>query len=359
MKVMLYIGHPAQYLFFRETIKRLYKNNYAVLIVIKDKDVLGELITNDRFDFFKIIQLKYRNKLSITISLLIREVAFFLKALRFKPDLIIGTDPIVAHTGKLLNISNVITLEDDFDVIPKLTRITYPFCKHILVPNVCKVGEKFENKKIGYSGYMKLAYLHPNIFMPIYELNLLKPYFLLRFSSLKAHHDDKINGLSDGIIDVIINILDKHGTVYISSERILPEKYNKYLLTIDKSKIHSVLYNSEIFISDSQSMSVEAAMLGVPSIRFSDFAGKIGVLEELEKKYQLTFGISADKPDLLLNKVDELLNMEERKESFQKRRQKMLADKIDVTAFLVWFIENYPKSVEIIKENPDYQCRFK
>ena len=37
----------------------------------------------------------------------------------------------------------------------------------------------------------------------------------------------------------------------------------------------------------------------------------------------------------------------------------MLADKIDVTAFLVWFVENYPQSFQIMKENPDYQLRFK
>ncbi|MDD4848019.1 MAG: hypothetical protein PHR53_04550 [Bacteroidales bacterium] len=47
------------------------------------------------------------------------------------------------------------------------------------------------------------------------------------------------------------------------------------------------------------------------------------------------------------------------REEFQLRRQKMLADKIDVTAFFTWFIENYPKSKEMMKNNPDYQYRFK
>ena len=37
---------------------------------------------------------------------------------------------------------------------------------------------------------------------------------------------------------------------------------------------------------------------------------------------------------------------------------KMLHEKIDVTAFYVWFIENYPQSAKIMKENPDYQLRF-
>jgi len=42
-----------------------------------------------------------------------------------------------------------------------------------------------------------------------------------------------------------------------------------------------------------------------------------------------------------------------------KCRQKMLKDKIDVTAFMVWLIKNYPKSAKIMRENPDYQERFK
>ena len=51
--------------------------------------------------------------------------------------------------------------------------------------------------------------------------------------------------------------------------------------------------------------------------------------------------------------------MKDRKEVWEKRRKKMLADKIDVTAFMVWLIENYPESVKIMKKNPDYQLRFR
>ena len=33
----------------------------------------------------------------------------------------------------------------------------------------------------------------------------------------------------------------------------------------------------------------------------------------------------------------------------------MLKDKIDVTSFLVWFAENYPQNVTVMKEDPKYQ----
>ena len=61
----------------------------------------------------------------------------------------------------------------------------------------------------------------------------------------------------------------------------------------------------------------------------------------------------------MVNKLKELLNISNIKEAWQIKRQKMLSEKIDVTAFWSWFIENYPKSVTIMKENPDYQYNFR
>ena len=100
-------------------------------------------------------------------------------------------------------------------------------------------------------------------------------------------------------------------------------------------------------------------MLGVPSVRFSDFAGRISVLEELEQRYHLTFGVPTDRPEQLVEKVDSLLSDTTLRETFRKNRELMLNDKIDVTAFLTWFIENYPKSREIMRETPEYQYNFK
>jgi hypothetical protein len=61
----------------------------------------------------------------------------------------------------------------------------------------------------------------------------------------------------------------------------------------------------------------------------------------------------------LTSKLNLLLDIDSLSQKFQRRRQKMLADKIDVTAFMVWFIENYPKSAKTMQKNPDYQLKFK
>jgi len=36
----------------------------------------------------------------------------------------------------------------------------------------------------------------------------------------------------------------------------------------------------------------------------------------------------------------------------------MLSKKIDMTKFMVWFIENYPDSRDEMIRNPDYQYKF-
>jgi hypothetical protein len=79
----------------------------------------------------------------------------------------------------------------------------------------------------------------------------------------------------------------------------------------------------------------------------------------LEHKYGLTCGIKPSEHEKIINKIIELLNLPNRREVFQYRRNKMLAEKIDVTAFLTWFVNEYPASVDVLKKNPDYQNNFR
>ena len=54
-----------------------------------------------------------------------------------------------------------------------------------------------------------------------------------------------------------------------------------------------------------------------------------------------------------------LLTMVNAKKHAQKKRELILADKINVTRFLVWYVSNYPESDKIIKMNPEYQLKFR
>jgi uncharacterized protein len=356
-KLLFYFGHPAQYHFLKLTVNRLRETGHDIKILIKSKDILEDILKESKEEYFNILpEGRDESKMGIFLGLLRRDFRLLMYVYNKKIDLMIGTDPSLSHIGWLLRIPVITVLEDDIDVVPALARLTFPFTNHIVVPEVVRVG-RFIKKKIGYNGYMKLAYLHPKYFssgVPVTS----KPYFLIRLSGLNAYHDRGINGLNEQLLDRIIAKISEKGDVFISSEKKLNTKYARYILKIEYNDLHRFLSNAEMLISDSQSMSMEAAMLGIPSIRFSDFAGRISVLEELERKYHLTFGIPASKPQQLIEKIDELLNINDHKAIFKKRREDMLSEKIDVTGFMIWFIENYPESVKIMKNNPEYQGRF-
>lgn len=371
MKILIALNHPAHYYFFKYIIAGLKYNNHEVSIVIKGKDILEKLLINDKQKHVKLTETKQKEKNAFSviskgiIELFSQDINLYKYLNKFKADILIGTDIAITHVGRLKGIPSIVFNEDDYEINKLFCSFSYPFVSCIVSPFVCNVG-KYKYKKIPYSGYQKLAYLHPNYFKPdrsIVEKHISneKPYFIIRLVSFTAGHDieKKHGGIPLNLIKELIYKLEKKGNVYISSETDLPTAFNKYKLRINPLEIHHFLYYSDLFVSDSQSMSVEAAVLGSPSIRFNSFVGRISVLEELEHKYGLTFGIHNTRPQSLFKKIDELLLITKIKEEFAKRRMKMLSEKIDVTAFAVWFIDNYPESKKIMKKQTDYLRRFK
>ncbi|HHT23883.1 MAG TPA: DUF354 domain-containing protein [Bacteroidales bacterium] len=365
MKILIQIGHPAQFHFYKNAVTEWQKRGHKVRLLIRKKDVLEKLVATSGFDYVNIEGKIYNKSSKIELIKLIfsRFYRLLYQVISFRPHVVISPDPILAKICRFSTAKFIAVSEDDYSVIKTLADLLFPSSDHILAPQVCDFS-KWQHKKIGYAGYMKLAYLHPNRFRPqksFVENNInAEKYILIRLVSLVAHHDEGVKGINNNLLDRLIEIFESKGyVVFISSEKELQDKYKCYKLNTAVEVIHHVMAFASFVICDSQSMAVEAAMLGVPSIRFNDFAGKISVLEELEHKHGLTYGIQTSEPEKLYEKIEELLAIPNLQEEFQARRQRMLADKIDVTAFLVWFIENYPKSAEIMQETPDYQLKFK
>ena len=110
---------------------------------------------------------------------------------------------------------------------------------------------------------------------------------------------------------------------------------------------------ASILIADSQTMSAESAVLGVPFIRFNDFVGEISYCDNLENKYMLGYGIKPKNVDYLFKKLKTLLYMENRAKIFQQRRRNMLKDKIEYSQFLADFIQKFStKGIINIESNP-------
>ena len=240
------------------------------------------------------------------------------------------------------------------------------FMGTILSPRVCN-NYSLEPYSVKYESYHELAYLHPNHFQADKKVvekyfSADTPYFILRFSSLNAYHDAGIQGINTEIAQCLIDILKPHGRIYITSERELEPQFEPYRIKINTLDMHHVMAFSTLYIGDSQTMAAEAAVLGVPFVRFNDFVGRIGYLNELENVYHLGFGIKASEDgaaERMYEVVEDILATPNLKEEWQLRRQKMLSEKIDYAKFLTWFVENYPESKTIMRETPDYQWNFR
>ena len=339
MKIIYYVAHPSQYYIFKN-IARCLSTEIEIVLVFTDKDVIKAQLDNDALPYRTYeIGSTTKKKLKTFRKFVKKERELFKIVKRERPVLIMGTSVILAHIGWLLKIPVIIVNEDDLEIIRLSANIGYPFVDGIISPSVCRLG-KYEKKAYKYEGYQKLAYLHPNHFEPSIEvaknyIDTEKKNFIIRLSALSAHHDIGIKGINNRQVLELIEFLKEFGNIHISSERNLPDDFENFRLKINPLHLHHVLFFSDFLISDSQSMSVEAAMLGVPSVRVSDFAGRISVLEELEKKYKLTFAVRPENFSSVIDLIRREIFIDNYKNIFMKRREEMLADKNDVIPFFV------------------------
>jgi hypothetical protein len=103
-----------------------------------------------------------------------------------------------------------------------------------------------------------------------------------------------------------------------------------------------------MFVGDSQSMTVEAAVLGTPAIRCNTFVGRCPVIEELEHLYGLTYGFLPNEERKMQSKIKSLLGEVSLKYMWKQRRDVMLAEKIDLTAWMIAFVIDYGKQIVTI-----------
>lgn len=363
MKYLFQLNHPAHYHLFKNVMSGLKSKGHKVDILARNKDVLVGLLDGEQYTLLNIPKGQTIIDKLLKIKKTERGILEYVR--NTKPDIVVGTGAFGFITKKL-NIPTLFFGEDDANLnLPIFigALLNYGKFSEIVSPSVC-YNSYWDSKTIKYEGYQKLAYLHPNNFTPNYNYvnKYIKPnnkFFIVRFAKLNAYHDIGAKGLSYEVSKNLFEILLNHGDIYITSERELEPEYEKYRLNINPKHIHHLLAFADMYIGDSQSMAVEAAMLGTPSIRFNSFVGKISTIEELHQKYHLTIGIKDSNPNRLYETVEKLLHTQELKKEFVKRRDNMLKDKIDVAAFILWFIENYPKSKYEYRKNPSIQFNFK
>lgn len=360
MKILIDVGHPAHVHIFKNFTREMQNHKHIVFFTCRSKGVAQDLLVQEGFEYTCIGS----NRISKTGKLLgmFRFTWLIYKvSLHFKPDVLLSHGSIyAAFTSFLINRPHI-SIEDTFNF--EQLCLYRPFTKVILTSNY--IHPLKSTKVVRYSGYHELAYLHSNRFTPdkkiIGELGLREDehFIIIRFVSRTSTHDIGHKGMSLANKIAAVKALSIHAKVFISSETPLPHILETFRFPLSSPRMHHAIAFASLVFGESATMASEAAILGTHAI----YIDKIGRLytKELQVKYNLVFNYSESDDDQrkAIEKGVEILTTHSIKVQGKIKRDRILADNIDVTSFFVWFIENYPDSHRIMKENPDYQYNFR
>lgn len=359
MRIFIDIGHPAHVHYFRNFIRLMQDKGHEFFVSARERSIIHYLLNYFNIVFYN----RGKGKTRILGKLwymLIADQKLLKQAKKFRPDIFVSfASPYAAQVAWMLGKPHIVL--DDTEHARFGHMFYKPFSTVFLNPKCFQ--KDFGPRQILFKSFTELFYLHSNYFSPdirILSLLNIKPgekYVLLRFVSWEANHDLGHSGLNTDTRKQLVKLfIEKGYKLFISSEsdKIDPV-FMPYLINIPPQRMHDVLKYCEIFVSESGTMASEAAILATPVVYVNSLP-LMGYLEDEQTAGMLFHLPSSVK---VIEKVNEILSMPDYKEVFESRCKKMLEDKIDVTSFLVWFVESYPGSVKIMKENPEYQDRFK
>ncbi|AGF78949.1 hypothetical protein UWK_02410 [Desulfocapsa sulfexigens DSM 10523] len=347
MNILVDLYHPAHLHLFRNAMKKLEEQGHTVIWVTRDKDITVQLLNEYKLPY-KILTKAKKGLWNMFWELVVHDCKVWYEAVRNDVDLMVGTSVSITHAALFCKAKSWVFEEDDAKQAKLMTYLSYPFASKIITPDFL-AHEKHGKKHVTYPSYHELAYLHPNNFQSnpeiLEELGLKEgdKYFIMRFVSLNASHDFGVKGLSLEAKKTLLNKLLQHGKVFITSEAELDKEFEPYRLRMPPHKIHDLLAYSTLCIGDSQTMAIEAAVLGVPALRCNSFVGELSLLKELDDIYGLTFGYRPEHGEELLAKIDELLAEDDLKGLWQKKLQRFFSDKIDMTEWLLKYIDSEMK----------------
>jgi predicted glycosyltransferase len=359
MKIVVDINHPAHVHYFKHFIWEMQKRGHEILITASEKEISYKLLDAYGFSYIKLGN--YGKSIPEKIfNLPLLDFRMYRAVKRFSPDLFLGFGSIrAAHVSRILK-KPCIALDDTEHAVWE-HRLYVPFTDVIITPACFQ--KDFGKKHIRYQGYTELAYLHPDYFTPdpavLEEIGINEgdPIVIIRFVSWHAGHDFRQKGINNK--HLLVKELAEKARVLISSEEQLDKTFESYHIRIPPEKLHDLLYFATLYIGEGATTASECAVLGTHAIYVNSL--RVGTIHEEDEKYHLVSDFShGDCTDQqVIEKAKTLLSDVFLRQKGKMKRSALLGDSIDVTGFLIWFIENYPESIKIWRVNPEYQKKFK
>ena len=319
MKYIFELNHPKHYYQFKYVVQMLKNDGHDVLVLARDKDVLLKVLEEEGvpYEIFGLHKKKMIEKILWSFSLL---KCYSKIVKKYRPDVIVSKASLFGVLmAKKYKAKSVIF--PDSEVVALTNKHVVPRCTKVVTPENFTLN--YGGKHVRVKGVFEDCYLAPSVFhldeKVISENGLKKPYAVFRFVGWYANHDVNNSGFTLDEKIQLVKAVEPYMTVYISSEKELPEELKKYKLPTPASAIHSVLSFADLYLGDSQTMATEAALLGAPAIRSNSFVGEhdMSNFKMMEHKYGLLRNIASF--DEVLEAVKDFASSS-RKEEWMKKK---------------------------------------
>lgn len=343
-RILFDVGHPAHVHLFRNMARRLQAENHDILFSALDREMILYLL--DAYSLpYKVAYTRGKGKLALLAELVFRTFNTLRIARKFKPDVFVSIgNPTVGIPARLLGKPYIVVTDTEHST--EQIALFKPFATVIATPSVFKTD--LGPKHIRYNGFHELAYLHPDEFTPdptkLAPLGL-KPddrFFVVRFVAWGATHDVGHGGFTPAEKREILRQLAQHGRVLLSVEGDVDPQFAEFVTHFPPEIIHHLLAFATLYIGEGGTMVTECAMLGTPAILVNSL--RAGNWDDLRDNYDLLYFF--DNGTEAMSKVRDLLAMDDLKQLWAQRRQKMLQEKTNPTAWLVELIKHYFPQVE-------------
>jgi predicted glycosyltransferase len=288
VKFLIDILHPKHVHFFRPLIKRWQERGHEMKIVTRDKDITHQLL--ELFSIPYVCLSKQKTGLGLAQELFKRWYRLTIMLRDFRPDIVLSIGGITTSLpSRLLGIPNIALT--DTETAELSNRIAFPFADRVLTPEW--FTRDFGRRHYRYRSFHEWSYLHPDEFIPDPELvrgegiDPDQPYAVVRFVRWDAVHDQGEKGFSAEDAIRLIEQLSSTMKVVLTTETAPPEALRKFAVAIRIDRMHHVMAFSRLVVGESPSMCAEAALMGVPSVLASSWAGECGNMKVLSDRFGL------------------------------------------------------------------------
>lgn len=349
VRLLFDLLHPTHVHVFRNLIAELTARSHQVYVTMREKDVTSELLDQHQIPYQRLS--RQRSGWGLALEFVERGARLWRSVSQFEPDFLVGCmGPSIAPVGRLrrslrrsaLGGRPRVVVFYDTEMAALTNSFVYPLADYVCTADCYQA--RVPGNHLTYPSYQQLAYLHPRRFTPDPEVVRaagIEPgsrYFLVRFVAYESSHDLGVNGIPLAKKLELIHGLARHGRVLVSSEKPLPLELEPFALRLPASRLHHVLAFASLLVGESATMASEAACLGVRAVYISPHGR--GYTDEQERRYGLVHNFTGARfaSDWARAAVS-LAEDGSAVERARAARQQLLADKIDLTAWMLQLLE--------------------